>query len=305
MKRVLVTGARGFIGRQCLAPLKELGYEVHGASSQLVTDGRRGMTWHRTDLFDWRAVEKLVARVRPTHLLHLAWVTEPGQFWTDSENEDWVDASVHLVEQFVAHGGRRCVVSGTCAEYDWNQGCCHEQSTPLNAATLYGQSKRALHTQLDELAAGSELSLAWGRLFFLFGPHAPLQKFPAAVISDLLSGNPSLCSHGEQVRDFLHVADAADALVTLLDSNVEGALNIASGEGARLADIVQMIAGQIGRPELVTLGALETPSEEPPVLTADVGRLKGELNWSPKFDLQQGLQQTIQWWMENVHSHAA
>jgi len=305
MNRVLVTGARGFIGRNCLSSMAERGYEVHGVSSQLVTDGRRGMTWHRTDLFDWTAVDKLMARVKPTHLLHLAWITEPGQFWTDPENEDWIDASLHLVEQFHAEGGKRCVVSGSCAEYDWNHSHCQEQSTPLNPATLYGRSKHALHEQLDELARQSDLSVGWARLFFLYGPHAPPQKFPTSVISELLRGEPAICSQGDQQRDFLHVADAADALAALLDSPIEGAVNVASGEATRLSDMIQIIGQQTGRADLVRLVALETPTDEPPVLTADVGRLKGELNWSPKFDLQAGLQSTVGWWMENARSYAA
>jgi nucleoside-diphosphate-sugar epimerase len=118
----------------------------------------------------------------------------------------------------------------------------------------------------------------------------------ASVICSLLQEEPALCSQGQQQRDFLYVLDAADALVSLLDSNVEGPINIGSGEVISVADVVTKVGEQMGKPELIRLGAIPSQKNEPPLLTADTTRLKSELKWSPKYSLADGLRETIEWW---------
>ena len=78
-------------------------------------------------------------------LLHLAWATEHGAFWTSPDNVRWLEASLALLRAFVAGGGARAVVAGTCAEYSWStEADVLAEEAPLEPATLYGASKAAL-----------------------------------------------------------------------------------------------------------------------------------------------------------------
>lgn len=302
MKRVLLTGASGFIGRYCVPALVARGLEVHAVSR---TPGRiADACSHAVDLFDADRVARLFAEIQPHYLLHLAWITEPGVYPSSIENLHWTEASLRLLRLFHEHGGQRVVVSGTCAEYDWQHGYCQEFVTPLKPATLYGNCKRSLQIALDAYARQTGLSAAWGRLFFLYGPHAPVAKLPAAVITALLENRPARCTHGNQIRDFLHVHDAAEALVALLTSEVQGPVNIASGQPIRIKDLVGRITDQLGRPDLVRWGGIEPPPGDPPLILADVRRLTEEVGWSPHYTLGQGLQDTIAWWREH-HNRAA
>lgn len=298
MKRVLLTGASGFVGRHCLPTLVARGYEVHAVSSR--ADAPREMTksvhWHRADLLDAAQVSALLAQVEPTHLLHCAWYAVPGAYWTSAENFRWVEASLHLLQTFAASGGQRVVATGTCAEYDWRYGYCSEKVTPLHPTTIYGVCKHALQLMLEALCGQANVSAAWGRLFFLYGRHESPQRLVASVISSVLQEQPALCSHGAQIRDFLYAQDAADALVALLDSETTGAVNIASGTPVTLRRVVEEAAAQLGRPDLIRLGALPSPEHEPRLLLADVARLRDEVNWSPRYDLASGLAETIGWW---------
>ncbi len=296
MKRVLLTGAGGFVGRHCLPELMARGYEVHAASRQPPADHDGDVTWHRIDLFDGRQVEDLMARLRPSHLLHLAWDTRPRLYWTSADNLRWVQASLSLIQSFIHHGGRRIVGVGTCAEYDWSHGYCCERVTPLAPATLYGRCKHALRLMAEAYAVQQNVSWAWGRLFFLYGPHEQPQRFVPSVIRALLQGEPALCTHGRQLRDFLFVADAASALAALLDSDLRGPINVASGQAIALKDLARTVANLLGRPELLRLGSLTPPAGDPPVLLANVSRLADELSWSPRISLSEGLDQTIAWW---------
>ena len=103
----------------------------------------------------------------------------------------------------------------------------------------------------------------------------------ASVIGSLLRGHPARCSHGEQLRDLLHVQDAADAFAALLDSDVRGPVNVASGQPVALKDVARRIAEQIGGPAWIELGAVPAPEADPPLLIADVRRLRYKVGWSP------------------------
>ena len=238
----------------------------------------------------------LINRLRPSHLLHLAWYAVPGEYWTAVENTAWLHASLGLLREFASAGGKRVVVAGSCAEYDWGQGICAETTTPLVPATPYGAAKHALQVGLSSLPGSSGLSGAWGRIFFLYGPHEHRERLVPSVIRALLAGKPALCTHGDQLRDFLHVADVADAFVSLLKSTATGAFNIGSGNPVAIRDIVNLIGAKLGSTKLLRLGALPSRENDPPLLVANVERLRKALGWKPKFDLDHGLDNAIAWW---------
>ena len=296
MKRVLITGATGFIGLHCLPLLVARGYEVHAVSSRRTTANESNIHWHQTDLLDSPQVAALMVEVQPNYLLHFAWYAIPGKYWTSPENLRWVQASVGLLQEFAGHGGKRVVMAGTCAEYDWRYGYCSEVVTPLAPATLYGTCKHSLQLMLAAFSKQTGLSAAWGRIFFLFGPHEHPDRLVAYVIRSLLRGEPARCSHGRQIRDFLYVQDVADAFVALLESGVSGPVNIASGRPMALRELVYEIAAKFNRDDLIQLGAVSTSPDDPPLLVAHVQRLYDEVGWTPKYDLDTGLEQTLEWW---------
>lgn len=296
MKRVLITGATGFIGRHCLPLLLEAGYEVHAVSSRLSGNKLPNTHWHQVDLLDSGKVSELMAEVKPTHLLHFAWFTESGKYLTSLENLRWVRSSLNLLEKFVEYGGRRIVIAGTCAEYDWRYGYCSEHFTPLSPTTLYGVCKHSLQSILDIFATQMGLSQAWGRIFFLYGPHEYPDRLVSSLIRSLLKNELASCSHGNQIRDFLYVEDVAQAFVALLKSNVTGAINIASGCPIAVKDIINKIGEKLDRMDLIQMGVLPVSAHEPHLLVADVSRLMNEVGWLPKYDLEAGIDKTIAWW---------
>ena len=296
MKKILVTGANGFIGRQCLQPLIEAGYEVHGIYTTSLKSEISEVQMHKLDLLEDGQVNALMKNLRPSHLLHFAWVTTPGILWNSPDNLRWVQASLSLIRKFRDQGGQRVVLAGTCAEYDWTYGTCSETNTPLNPATLYGRCKKELFENLKTI----DLDWAWGRIFHLYGPYEPQKKLTASVICSLLKGENALCSHGKQERDFLHVQDVAHAFVALLEGSLQGAVNVGSGVPVSLKSLCLKIGEKLGMPEKVIFGALPAPKDDPALLVADVKRIYNELQWRPKWDLDTGLDQTIAWWKEHL-----
>lgn len=298
MRRVLVTGATGFIGRHTLRPLIDAGYEVHGNGCGSEGEAVPGVSWHRTDLRDSHAVRELLAALRPTHLLHFAWYAVPGKYPTSLENLRWCQATLELAQLFVEHGGQRAVFAGTCFEYDSRYGFCNEDLTPANPSTLYGVCKKSTMEVLLAFARQAGLSAAWGRIFYLYGPHEAERRLVPAVVRSLLEGSIARCSHGRQVRDFMHVRDVASAFVATLASELEGRVNIASGIPISIRDLVARIATLLGATDQVEFGAITAPADDPPLLVADTRKLNFILNWRQQLSLNDGLAQTIEWWRD-------
>lgn len=297
MKRVLVTGARGFVGRGVIRPLAARGYEIVAPTSSLAAGGDPAARWVTCDLLAAGEAERLIAATQPTHLLHLAWYTEHGRFWNGSENLAWLAASLRLVDAFAAAGGQRAVIAGSCAEYDWTAPSPFEEgTTPLRPHSLYGACKKALMEVASAHAALAGFSLAWGRIFLLYGPHEAPARFVPGLIGAVLSGRHFPMTHGLQRRDFLHAADVADALVALIDSAVCGPVNIGSGEPVRLLDVATQVAGRLDAVSLLRPGTLPARPEDPDEIYADVSRLRDEVGWNPRFSLAEGLDDSIAWW---------
>ena len=286
MKRYLVTGASGFLGSACLPLLIESGYEVHAVSRVARDDV--GVTWHRADLLNENPA-RLLELIQPTHLLHLAWIADPGEFWESPLNSHWLTSSRALLDAF---GGARVVMAGTCAEYDWQAGLCHESDTPLKPISAYSRAKAELSRDL----VGCPTSSAWARMFWPFGPGEPQQKLVASVVQGLLAGRPVPCTEGLQRRDFMYIDDVAGALVALCDSEVTGPVNIGSGQAIAVRDLVLPFATALGRRDLIEFGARPSNSAEPPLVVADVTRLAEEVAYQPRVSLAQAIDQTIAYW---------
>jgi nucleoside-diphosphate-sugar epimerase len=300
--RVLVTGASGFIGLPVIDELARRGEEVHALSTRLPLPVTPGVHWHRGDLGGEYGADALIEEIAPERLVHLAWYVEHGRFWSAPENVLWVERSLRLLRAFVRGGGRRAVMLGTCAEYDWSDADrpLQEMTSPLGPTILYGVAKDGLRRVAQAYSEQAGFELAWGRVFFLYGPREAPDRLVAAVIRSLLAGEAVKTSSGSQKRDFLHVDDVAGAVVALLDSVVCGPVNIASGHATAVCEIVDRIAEEVGRPELVLRGALPDRPEEPPLLVADIVRLRDEVGYRPRWALTDGLLEAIRWWEDQA-----
>jgi nucleoside-diphosphate-sugar epimerase len=299
VKRVLITGASGFIGRYCLQPLLDRGYEVH-AVARRPSGFSSGVNWHPADLLEEGRAAAIARSVNATHLLHLAWCAAPVDYLTNPANRQWAAVTLELAKAFSSAGGERLIGAGSCAEYASSITPCAEDTTPLHPMSLYGESKVTAYRQLAALAETTSLSFAWGRIFLPYGPYqAPARLIPS-VITALLRQLPIPCPASAQMRDFIHVQDVADAFVALLDSDLTGACNFGSGLAVSIRDLVTLIARLVASENALRFDALPQRGTEPAFIVADTRRFCIELGWRPRLTLEDGLAQTIAWWRSNL-----
>lgn len=297
-KRVLLTGATGLIGRHCVPELAARGYEIFALSQRHSCGAIAGVHELSVDLFDAEAVARAVEKARATHLLHLAWNRMAGALGTEKHchTAPWIDASLELVRRFRECGGRRALLAGSCAEYDWRRSDPFEEIAPARPSSVYGRCKHELHIAFEEYSRQVGLGSVWSRIFFTYGPYENPCRLVPSVICALLEGRIARCSHGAQVGDYSHVADVASAIVTLLDSTAEGTYNIGSGVPVTLRDVATLIAAKLGRMDLLEFGAVPSGIWNSYEVVADVRRLHQTTGWAPRYDLASGLDHTIAWW---------
>jgi nucleoside-diphosphate-sugar epimerase len=299
---VLVTGATGFLGSHCLAPLVERGFDVLALYHERAPQDVAGVRWVRGDVMDRTAMRELLDQYKPKTLLHLAWFVEPGKLITDPSNLSWVAASLDLIRAFRESGGERCAVSGSCYEYDWRFGYCVEDVTPCEPDTLYGAAKDSLRRTFMAYCNASGLSGSWGRAFFLYGPNENPRRLVSSVILSLLRGLPAKSSHGLQVRDYLHIQDVADGMVALLASECCGAYNVCAGAATTIREIVELLGKITGRSDLLQIGVLPARANDVPLVLGDGRRTLNDIGWKPRFGLEAGLSHTVDWWRAHMNN---
>jgi nucleoside-diphosphate-sugar epimerase len=296
--KVLLTGARGFVGRQIAKALAARGMEIHAVSSAGADPSIPAHAWHRANLMDKPATEALMGEVRPTHMVHAAWDTTHGAFWTSDANYAWVSASLSLLEAFRMAGGQRLVVVGSCAEYDWRFGYCSEDVTPLNPSLPYGICKASLFRLCEAYTRSHNISFAWARIFLLYGPYEGDNRLVPSIVRAILAGREAKCTDGTQIRDVMHVEDAGNAIAALCASQVRGGVNIGTGQPIALSSVVTEIGKQLGRPDLLRLGALPSRPDDPLFLVPDTRKLNFEVGFKPRYDLAGGIAEAIAFWRD-------
>jgi nucleoside-diphosphate-sugar epimerase len=302
--KILLTGATGFIGSHVARLLvNQEGCEVHA----LVRE--HSNPWRIQDILPslhlWRSdlgtstMREYLLEIQPDLCIHLAWYTEPGKYLQALENLDSLASSLELVTQLAAVGCRRFVGIGTCAEYDFSLGYLSE-SSPIKPFGFYAATKAAFSTILPEFSQITGMEIAWLRLFYLYGPGEDERRLVAGIITSLLRDEVIKTTKGEQIKDFLHVEDSARAIWAVARSNLQGVINIGSGQPVTVKEIAYQLGNLLGKSSLIDLGALPYRPQEPMFVCANNHLLKENTDWIQQYELLSGLESTIDWYQQRI-----
>lgn len=290
--RLLVTGASGFIGCHVLELLRRHGVDAWTLGRSL-PEGWPAANHLACDLLaGGDATAPLLRQLAPSHLLHLAWVTDPASYQTSALNTDWQRATCALAHAFSQAGGRHIVVAGSCAEYDWSRGWCRESTTPLRPATPYGAAKDATRHWLQRHATERGLRLAWGRIFFPYGAGQSRHRLIPALVASLQGRQAAFPVQALQRRDFVSAADVALALWTLLRRPAHGCYNISSAQPVAIAELVRLLARLLDA-DPAPLLAQAVAVVQPPALVAGDNRCLRALGWPGAVPLAEGLARMV------------
>ena len=262
-KKVIVTGATGFIGRHLVPLLLEKGYEViavardHNKAKKF--DWLDRVQFITTDLYK----SKLnIPNCSDFKLIHLAWGGLPN-YKSNFHFEINLQKDYEFIKELVSQGVTQVLVTGTCAEYGMQNGSL-ASSTHTSPNTSYALAKDCLRRFLELLSNESHYTLQWARLFYMYGegqnPKSILPQLDSAIDNNMAEFN---MSGGEQIRDYLCVEDVAKLILQLFESESQGTFNICSGKPITVKNLVDNRIKQRGAKIKLNLGYYSYPDYEP------------------------------------------
>lgn len=298
----IVTGGAGYVGSVTTALLLEAGHEV-----TVVDDLSRG---HRAAVpagarlvvarvGDRGRVARLLAERPAKALLHFAALTYVGESVEQPARylQGNVVESLALFETALRAGVARIVFSSSCAVYGTPERLPLTEDHPHAPVSPYGATKAMCEQALRWLSAGSAATVVALRYFNACGAygdlgedHRPETHLLPIVLQVALGQRSHVAVFGDDyptpdgtcIRDYVHVADLADAHVRALELGAPGfhAFNLGTGKGHSVAEVVRTVAAVTGRP-IPTRTAPRRPGD-PPALVAAAERARAVLGWQPR-----------------------
>lgn len=281
--KLLVTGASGFIGRAFC--------EFASRAKHQVTALTR--TPAAFDQSETTAIEYDFLKDTPSSLslegydavFHPAWISTPGEYWNSPLNAAFVEATLHFANALsaVPKPPQLCV-AGTCAEYLPDKNPLSEEA-PLNTNSRlsYIRSKLQLHERL----AMSYPKLSWARIFYPYGPGEHSSRLVSSAIAAMKKGESFKLNAPHFQKDYIYIDDLCSAILSVIDKQLLGPVNIGSGEAVQLGALLQEATSHLSnQSEIETPNARDLPPLE--ITIADVGKLKAT-GWTPRTGITEGL----------------
>lgn len=301
--RILVTGGAGFIGSNVVDGFLARGHEV--AVFDNLSSGRREFVDPRATLFvgdlaDAGDVERCVAAFRPEIVSHHAAQIDVRHSVTDPVNDARTNVlgSLGLLQSCTRHGVRKFLYASTGgALYGEGRTLPATEDHPINPESPYGVSKHTVehYLYLWKLLHGLDYTVL--RYPNVFGPRQNPHGeagVNAIFIGLMLHGErPRIFGTGEQVRDYVYVGDIVAANLLALERGGGAMLNIGTGVGTSVNDIVRTINEVLGTNiepihEAARAGEIQR-------IYLDASRARAELGWAPTVTFLEGLRRTIDW----------
>lgn len=298
-KKILVTGATGFIGSHLCKHLLEYDTKVHGISRNPPPQNRENIHWWRGDLVNFEFIQKVMVDAKPDIIFHL------GSYVAGSRSLELVlptfhsnlGSTINVLTAATQVGCNRIILAGSMEEPE-NGSDSNVPCSPYAAAKwASGAYARMFH-------ALYQTSVNTARIFMVYGPgQNDLKKLIPYVILSLLRGEPPNLTSGHRQVDWIYVDDVVHGLVAMAcASNLQGGvIDLGSGKLITIQDVVKKLVEKID-PEIIPhFGSLpERPLEQ--IRVARVSESAAKIHWKPQISLDEGLDRTVSWYRKEIHS---
>lgn len=319
MKRVLITGATGFVGANLARRLLEEGYEVHALVRESFNPWRieeiaSQLAIESVDMRDFEATSKYIDRVKPEWIFHLA--AHGAYSWQNNVGEIVATNYLSLVNllQACLHAGFESFINtGSSSEYGLKDHA-PEESEAIEPNSYYAVTKASATLFCRFVAQHHRVNVPTLRLYSVYGPYEDPKRFIPNIVARGLEGKWPVLVDPDTARDYIYVSDVCDAYLAAAARLVvadraasserasserapdPGAIyNIGTGEQTTIRQVVEVAGELMPISETPEWGSMAARQWDTSIWVSNIEKSKRELAWQPRITLKQGLSQTIEW----------
>lgn len=304
MAKILITGASGFLGSHIVETLLEAEHVVFCVVS------RDSDMWRLEDVLDKLNILEIdyadvsqwmeaVATVKPDAVIHTGWQGVRGADRNELFQFDNIKVHVALADACALHAVDTFIGLGSQMEYGPKSGPISEKAETL-PTTNYGLAKLCALKASEARCVASGVRFCWARIFSLVGPKDNSWWLVPSVINSFKNGHVVPFTQGEQLWDFLHVKDAANAILALIrEPNASGVFNVGSGKPIKIREAIERIAQCLGSDVELQFGAIPYREDQVMHLEANISKLTNITGWRPICSLESLFDDTIDYFVEN------
>ena len=318
MKRILVTGAAGFIGFHYARALCEKGYEVLGIDNLndyydvSLKEARlkqlkpfKNFSFKKIDIADRKGMAKLFAREKPEVVGHMA--AQAGVRYSTQNPHAYVDSNLvgftNILEGCRHNGVEHLIYASSSSVYGANKKVPFSTSDNVDhPISLYAATKKANELMVHSYAHLYGLPCTGLRFFTVYGPWGRPDMAVYSFTKAIYEGKPiDVYNHGDMMRDFTYVDDITETLVRLVDKAPTGAppyalYNIGNNKPEKLMDMIAMIEAATGRQAVKVMKPMQ-PGDVPSTY-ADTNDLERDIGFIPGTPLSLGIEKFVEWYKQ-------
>lgn len=299
-KKILITGASGFLGKRLINKLNNKNCSLYLTS----LEGRKDLLIEKLDLLNYKDVEKVIEKIKPDIVYHLGALVDLSRDYEIAQRciDINIKGTLNLLESLRISPPKKFIFTSTEEIYGDNPLPFREDQLP-QPPSAYSISKISAENFCKMYARIFDFSLIIFRIGTMYGPEQPLSRFIAKIIVKSLKNEDILINSGEKKRDYVYVENVINALVlsdkTKLDNQIE-TINLGGQKSYKLKILVELIIKLTNSKSKIIIGAFPDRVLEADEWLMDITKAGKLFSWKPTTSLEDGLKQTINYFKKNI-----
>ena len=306
MKRVVITGAGGFIGANLARRLSVDGHEVHlwvkpARDLWRIEPMLSEMRLHEIDLGDAGQLTRAIREIRPEWIFHLA--AHGAYSFQNSVHEmvrTNITGTINLVEACVQQGFAAFVNTGSSSEYGWKD-YAPKETERADPNSYYAWSKASATAYCRYVAVLHNVRIPTLRLYSVYGPYEePTRLIPTLIVHGRTGQLPPLVDP-DVARDYVHVDDVCEAYILAATRPAEecGAIfNVGTGVQTTMREVIELARRVMGIRAEPAWGSMPNRQWDTNAWVADNEKIRRDLGWNARLSFEEGFARTVEWFSQ-------